>query len=127
MATKNRFDPRNWVEVVSNLITERTSPGDSIKLLIHYNGTIKPNVWLEFSTYDSEKKRYEPKEEITDWVDDKPYYEIKDDSTGRPIEGEVRRGSSDWVEYMEGISGVGPEIQKMIKTGGRNFSYEVIK
>lgn len=119
---KNRFDTRSWVEIVEELKTERTLPGDSVKLLITYNGTSKPQVCLEFMTTDPEKKKYDSLEDITDWLPDKPYYDVLDDTTGKPMEGEFRRGS-DWLNFID--SDFGPVIQKIFKSGGRAFSYEV--
>lgn len=120
--TKNRFDNRTWVEIVGDLVSARTSQGDSIKLVVKYNGSKKPNVWLEFSTYDSEKKYLPNIEEITDWVDATPYYEIMDDSTGKPIPGDTRRGSSSWDEYIN--VRFGPLVKSIVESGGRVFSYK---
>jgi hypothetical protein len=120
---KGRYDNRTWVEVVADLIIERSSVGDSIKLLITYAGSQKPTVRLEFKTLDPDKARPDNIVDITGWVDDSPYYDIIDDSTGRPVEGDYRRGSSSWKEYID--SRFGPLLQSMVKSGGRNFSYEV--
>ena len=122
--TRSRFDSRTWTEIVGNLVSERTSVGDTIKLTIKFNGNKKPNVWLEFQTYDPDKKNFLSIEEITDWVDDLPYYEIIDDTTGQPIPGEGRRGSSDWTEYVD--VRFGPAVQSIVRSGGRRFEYEVI-
>lgn len=120
---KNKYDTRVCKEIVGDLVSARTVPGDSIKMIFKYNGEAKPSVWLEFHTYDPDKKALPSLEEITDWVDDKPYYDIIDDSTGKPIEGDSRRGSHDWREFMD--NRFGPMVQSIVKSGGRLFSYEV--
>ena len=122
--TRGRFDSRTWTEIVGNLVSERTSVGDTIKLMVQFNKNRKPNVFLEFSTYDPDKKDMLSIEEITDWVDDLPYYEIIDDSTGEPIPGEGRRGTSDWTEYID--MRFGPVVQSIVRSGGRRFIYEVL-
>lgn len=121
---KNRFDQRTWAEIVGNLVTERTSQGDSIKMLIKYNGSEKPSVWLQFATYDPDKKGLANIEEITDWLDSSYSYDLIDDSTGKPAVGEYRRGYSSWQEYIDIL--LGPTVQQISKSGGRNFTYEVI-
>lgn len=122
---KSRFDPRNWNEIVGILVSQRTSVGDSIKLTVKYNGNNRPTVTLEFSTFDPDKKMFSPTEEITEWLDPTPYYDIIDDTTGTPISGEQRRGSSSWREYID--IRFGPEVKSIVNSGGRNFSYEVIE
>lgn len=122
---KNRYDNRLWSEIVGDLVTERTSQGDSIKLYIKYNGEKKPSVWLEFFTYDPEKSHFSKVEEITDWLDDKPYSDIIDDATGKPVSIEARQGFSDWAGYVDAL--FGPTVQSIVKSGGRGFSYEVVK
>jgi hypothetical protein len=121
---RNRFDPRGLEEILGNLITERTDVGDSIKLLVKFNHSSKPNIWLEFQTYVEEKKQFDPREELTDWVEDKPYFDIIDDSTGKPIPGGERRGSLTWNDYIEKL---GWNIQQIIKASGRIFSYEKVE
>ena len=121
---KSRYDSRTWVEIVGDLVSERTSRGDLIKLTVQYNGTKKPTVNLEFTTYDPDKKAYKPKEEITDWIDEKPYYDVIDDSTGQPLEGETRKGSTSWDEYVN--VRFGPLVKSIVEAGGRIFSFEVI-
>lgn len=122
---KHRFDTRTWVEIVGDLVISRSSQGDGVKLLVKFNGSNKPSVWLEFTTFDPDKRKLDSKEEITSWIDDSPYYQIMDDSSGKPIAGDIQRGSSTWREYVD--VRFGPLVQSIVKSGGRNFSYEEIK
>ncbi len=123
---KGKFDTRTWHEIVGDLIIERTSQGDTIELIIKYNGTSKPNVTLKFHSMDPDKQSYNKEEEISDWLPSVPYYDLIDDTTGKPLEGELRRGFSDWRTYMTDAHGMGPEIQRITKTGGRIFTYQEI-
>jgi hypothetical protein len=123
--TKHRFDTRTWVEIVGDLVISHTSQGDSVKLLVKFNGSNKPSVWLDFVTFDPDKKSKPSREEITDWIDDTPYYQVIDDSSGKPIPGEMQKGNSNWREYVD--VRFGPLVQSIIKSGGRQFSYEEIK
>lgn len=122
--TKNRFDTRTWVEISEDLKNERSSPGDKIVLEIKFNGYNKPNFYLRFFTVDPEKDRADNREEITDWIDDTPWYEVIDDTTGKPLEGEMRKGTDSWRDYVE--VRFGPLIQSLFKSGGRVFEYKEI-
>ena len=121
--TKGRFYTRTWQEVVVNLIMERTTFGDAVDLLIKYNGLERPTIILSFATSDPDRQGMAKEEEITSFLPDKPYYYIIDDTTGKPIEGEFQKGFQDWRSFVNGINGLGPEIQKICRTGGRQFTY----
>jgi len=113
---KHTFDQRSWLEIVNNLVSERTSIGDSISLKIKYNDVRKPQLWLNFSTYDPDKKKYASEEEITDWLPDSPFFE-RDDQ---------RYGFDSWRDLIELPDGVALQIKAIVMAGGRNFSYTEI-
>ena len=120
---KGRFDTRTWQEVVGDLIMERTTFGDAVELRIKYNGKDRPHIVLSFATTDPDRQGFVKEEEITTFLPDKPYYYIIDDTTGKPIEGEFQKGHPDWHSFVNSIGGLGPEIQKICRTGGRQFTY----
>lgn len=119
---KSRFDNRSCTEIVGLLVSERTSQGDLVIMTVKYNGDDKPDVVLDFQTTDPDKKRSKTTENITDWLEDKPYYQILDDVTGKPITG-ARKGSNSWPEYVD--NQLGPAIQSITKAGGRIFTFQV--
>lgn len=121
---KSRFDTRTWHEIVGDLIIERTNFGDAVHLEIQYRGTARPIILLKFTTMDPDKSEFPSQEEITDWLPETPFYTLIDDSTGKAIDGEFQKGYSDWRSYINDAHGLGPEIQRICKTGGRYFTYE---
>lgn len=122
---KNRFNPKTLIEVVEELKSERTSQGDTITLVIEYPEDMsRPRLILKFDTFDPEKKNLPNTEEITSFLPENPWYERLDDTTGKPLPGEFRRGFGTWREYFHDPMGAGAEIQRVIRTGGRNFVLE---
>lgn len=118
------FDGKGILEVVGDLVSERTDPGDSIRLLIKYRGQEKPLIVLEFNSYNPDKSKLARKEDLTYLLPAKPYYDVIDPSTGRAYTDAVRQGYEDWRQLVNNPNGLGPAIQKICKAGGRNFSYE---
>jgi hypothetical protein len=119
---RNRFDNRSWEEIVGDLVSERTTPGDAITLNIKFNGTSRPTVTLKFATFDLDKAQLSNSEEISDWLPEKPYYMLIDDTTGKPLDGEFQRGFPDWRSYVNDY--FGPQLKGIVSTGGRRFGYE---
>lgn len=123
---KNKTDVRSLLDVVAELVSERTSYGDQIDLTVTMRGQNRPNILLTFRTTSETMAQYNNTEEdLSDWVDDKPYYIPIDDVTGQEIAGEYRRGFDTWEEYID--KDLGPKIQGIIKAGGRLFSYKIAK
>ena len=121
---KNTFDYRSYIEVVETLKSERTNPGDKIKLTIEFDGTRKPRLWLDFFVRDTElRDRYNQREEISDFVPDS-YTPNPLDEMGKPLPNPTY-GPTNWQEYME--TEIGPRIQNCILIGGRNFDIEVTR
>lgn len=121
---KNTFDYRTYIEVVENLKSERTNPGDKIKLTVEFDGTRKPKLWLDFFVRDLDlREKFNQKEEISDFVPDS-YSPTTTDEMGKPIPNPVY-GASSWQEYIE--TEVGPRIQTCILIGGRNFDIEITR
>jgi hypothetical protein len=118
---KGPHDTREWTEIVNGLITQRTSKGDSIKMVIRYKTQGRPQVFLEFSTLDPAKRKYEGSEEITDWLPTSPLNQRKDVG-GKPMAGFINNSSPDWRTFIDTI--FGPSVQMAVKAGGRSFSYK---
>lgn len=121
---RHKFDSRTLQEVVEEIKSLKTSPGDQVKLLIYYSKSA-PRVWIKPNSYDPDKKQYASVEEISDWMDDSPSYHVIDDSTGRPMSGEFRRGYNTWEEYMTSL--VIPSVTGIMNTGGRALEVEILE
>jgi len=121
---KGRFDSRGIVEIVEELKTERTKQGDAVGLRVKFNGSSKPNVWLEFKARDAEmRKMYAtPYEEISSFIPDELNPNRRDD-----LGGEIPDFGStyfNWRDYIELF--LKPQIDRIITSGGRGFVFEEI-
>lgn len=109
-------------EVVNDLISERTSPGDEITLSVTYEGLSKrPKMVLEFRTNDPDKRRFPSTEDISAYVP--AWDEPETYGDGTPKESQSHRFSS-WRELVSDTYGLKGLIESVARAQGVRFNFE---
>jgi len=117
---KNRSDSRNWQEIVGDVVSSRTERGDTVELSVTFNGSRKPSLTLTTKSFRTGQSFdvY-----ITDWLEETPYVEDIDISTGKPYPSSLRSGYENWKDYTNIL--FIPRVRGIVESAGRFFVVEV--
>jgi hypothetical protein len=118
---------RKFEDIISDLVTERTTQGDNIKLEVSVVNN-RPKAVFFFSSYDPEKRDYPKTADLSSYFPDQPFWYEKDVKINEQT-GEVKiisrtddmRGFESWQEYLFNPGAFVDTARMIIQASGRNF------
>ena len=117
---KFSFSSKTLIEAVGDIISGYTEQGDTITVIIVYDGPEKPRLAIKTKTYSTELKQWETKPfDLTSYLPE-TFKQVYDELAGTMVSSNY----FSWTDYIE--EDILPKIAEIADCSGRQIVKEVV-